>query len=177
MQKSSAFTRFLFRLTGNLRCRIINGNQGEPYLERYHLLRLPGGGGVYIHRFIDSDPDRGLHDHPWKAAVSLILAGSYRELRLIEQGGQQQVIERIMSAWRLNRLKGDDFHRIVLHDEATPVWTLFAHTGKYKDWGFLNVAENGEPSFVSHESVAREEDHRLWWKTAPKGKYISRAAI
>ncbi|MEJ2214959.1 MAG: hypothetical protein P8Y20_13150, partial [Gammaproteobacteria bacterium] len=73
-----ALSDVLYRFTGHLRCRIINGNHGEPYLERYHLFRLPGGGGVYIHRFIDSDPDRGLHDHPWKAAVSLILSGSYK---------------------------------------------------------------------------------------------------
>ena len=176
MAQSSPLTRFLYRFCGNLRCRIINGNQGEPYLERYHLFRLPGGGGVYIHRFIDSDPDRGLHDHPWKAAASLILSGSYRELRLEQTDGKKRVAERILHAGKLNRLNGDDFHRIVLHD-TKPVWTLFAHTGKYKDWGFLRIHDNGESEYTAHDAVTRENDHRLWWKTAPKGKYAARAGL
>jgi len=104
---------------------------------------LPGGGGVYIHRFVDSDPDRGLHDHPWTSAVSLILSGSYREVRLDESNQTKKIVDRELTAWDLNRLNGEDFHRIVLLDK-TPVWTLFAHTGKYKDWGFLNFKKNGK---------------------------------
>ncbi len=176
MQKKPVLTRILYRFTGNLRCRIINGNHGEPYLERYHLFRLPGGGGIYIHRFIDSDPDRGLHDHPWKSAVSLILSGSYRELRLEETNHKKKVVERVLGAWRLNILNGEDFHRIVLHGNK-PVWTLFAHTGKYKDWGFLTVHDDGESSYEPHDTVVREPGHKLWWQTAPRGKYTPRAAL
>ncbi len=174
MQKKPLLSRLLYRLTGHLRCRIINGNHGEPYLERYHLLRLPGGGGVYIHRFIDSDPDRGLHDHPWKAAVSLILTGGYRELRLDESNHKKKVVDRILKAWRLNILRGDDFHRIVLTDKQ-PVWTLFAHTGKYKDWGFLEVTGDRQAIYTAHDAVTNENAHSLWWKTAPRGKMTARA--
>jgi len=175
MPKKSLLARSLYRLTGNLRCRIINGNHGEPYLERYHLFRLPGGGGVYIHRFIDSDPDRGLHDHPWKSAVSLILSGSYKELRLEEENNRKSVVDRVIKSWHLNVIKGEDFHRIVMHDHTTPVWTLFAHTAKVKDWGFLRVTEEGEANYEPHEAVTDEESHRLWWKTAPRGKFVDRA--
>jgi hypothetical protein len=174
MQKNSLLARALYNFTGNLRCRIINGNQGEPYLERYHLFRLPGGGGVYIHRFIDSDPDRGLHDHPWKSAVSLILSGSYKELRLAEENNKKSVVDRIMKSWHLNIINGDDYHRIVMHGD-TPVWTLFAHTAKVKDWGFLRVTENGETDYEPHDAVTNEAGHKLWWKTAPRGKYVKRA--
>lgn len=176
MQQKPFFTRILYRFTGNLRCRIINGNHGEPYLERYHLFRLPGGGGVYIHRFIDSDPDRGLHDHPWKGAVSLILSGSYKELRLEKINNISRITDRVLNAWRLNLIHGDDFHRIVMHSK-TPVWTLFAHTSKYKDWGFLSVSEDGKTDYTPHDKATNETDHRLWWKNAPRGKYVERAAL
>lgn len=176
MAKKSVIAKLLYHFTGNLRCRIINGNQGEPYLERYHLFRLPRGGGVYIHRFIDSDPDRGLHDHPWKSAVSLILAGSYSELRLQEDGNRKQVVDRVLSPLRLNILHGDDFHRIVLRDKK-PVWTLFAHTGKYKDWGFLTSNDQGDFAYQPHEAVTVEAEHKLWWKNAPRGKLTARAAL
>lgn len=166
----------LYRFTGNLRCRIINGNHGEPYLERYHLFRLPGGGGVYIHRFIDSDPDRGLHDHPWKSAVSLILSGSYKELRLARENHKNTVTDRVLSSGYLNIINGEDFHRIVLQDDK-PVWTLFAHTGKHKNWGFLTISDDGQSSFAPHESVTNEAEHEQWWKSAPRGKYTPRAAI
>jgi len=174
MQRNTVISKMLYRFTGNLRCRIINGNDGEPYLERYHLFRLPGGGGVYLHRFIDSDPDRGLHNHPWKSAISLILSGSYNELRLDENSRKYKIKERILKSWRLNKIKGDDFHRIVMNSK-TPVWTLFAHTNKYKDWGFLTVDINGIPQYSPHQKVSNEADHDLWWETAPLGKYTSRA--
>jgi len=142
MQKKSLLARSLYRLTGNLRCRIINGNHGEPYL---------------------------------KSAVSLILSGSYKELRLEDENNSKSVVDRVMKSWQLNIIKGEDFHRIVMHDHTTPVWTLFAHTAKVKDWGFLRVTEEGEADYEPHEAVTHEESHRLWWKTAPRGKFVDRA--
>jgi hypothetical protein len=169
---STFFGRLLFRLSGRLRCRIIPGNQGEPYLERYHLLRLPGGGGVYVHRFLDSDPDRGLHDHPWRHAIGLVLAGGYVEQRLVGD----TVEARLLRPGRLNRLSGNDFHRIVLPGE-TEAWTLFLHTGNEKDWGFLSATPQGERRFVPHEAVNTEGSHRDWWKTAPRGRHAARQPL
>ena len=174
MQQKSLFSRWLYKFTGRLRCRIINGNQGEPYLERYHLFRLPGGGGAYIHRFIESDPDRGLHDHPWNAAVSLILDGSYNEQKLALENNKKTVVERTLKSWHLNIIRGDDFHRIIKRD-AQPVWTLFMHTGKIKDWGFLNVKQDGSADYVPHDAVSTEASHEHWWKTAPRGRFVERS--
>lgn len=74
--------RLLFKLSAYLRCRIIHGPNREPYLERYHLLHLPFGIHVYLHRFVASDPGKALHNHPWHSAISLVLSGQYRETRL-----------------------------------------------------------------------------------------------
>ncbi|WP_244260428.1 hypothetical protein [Burkholderia gladioli] len=55
--------RVLYAISSRLPCRIIaDGN--KPYLERYYLATVFGV-RFYLHRFVASDPDRGLHDHPW----------------------------------------------------------------------------------------------------------------
>lgn len=169
---STVFGRLLYRLTGWLRCRIIRGNHGEPYLERYHLCRLPGGGGAYIHRFLDSDPDRGLHDHPWRRAVGIVLAGGYLEQRLVGD----EVEERVLGPGRVNRLTGDDFHRIVLPGN-TEAWTLFLHTGSVKGWGFLTSTRDGGREFTPHDAVNPEGSHAGWWKTAPRGRRTDRQPL
>jgi hypothetical protein len=168
--------RLLYRLSGLMRCRIIRGNHGEPYLERYHLLRLPGGGGVYLHRFLASDPDRGLHDHPWERAVGMVLSGGYREQRFGSGEGGEQVVERLLRPGRINLIRGSDFHRIVLPAERE-AWTLFGHTRKYKDWGFVNLDESGQRHYAPHEKVTNEPNHRDWWRTAPRGRHTDREPL
>jgi len=168
--------RLLYRLSGLLRCRIIRGNHGEPYLERYHLLRLPGGGGLYLHRFLASDPDRGLHDHPWDKAFGMVLSGGYQELRLASRGDGEQVVTRHLRPGSINRIRGGDFHRIVLPGERE-AWTLFGHSRKYKDWGFVNLDDAGQRRFQPHDAVTNESDHRLWWRTAPRGRRVAREPL
>jgi len=172
----SLFARGLFWLSGWLRCRIINGNNGEPYLERYALLRLPGGRSLYLHRFLDSDPDRGLHNHPWTRALGLVLSGGYKELRLNGQAGNGAVAERTLRPGAFNHIGGDDFHRIVL-PEGREAWTLFMHTPKVKDWGFLTPGPDGGQVYRDHEEVANEGSHRQWWHTAPRGRAQQRAPL
>lgn len=151
--------RILYRLTNNLPCRIIS--EGDvPYLERYFLCAF-GGLRIYLHRFTGSDPDRGLHSHPWSWAVSLVLAGWYFEERF--SGTDQPVLRRVR--W-LNILLGESFHRVVMPAhwpqstaecpmsirptvrQAMAVkdcWTLFIHreqkTGRR--WGFMRPLFTG----------------------------------
>lgn len=81
--------KLLTKISGRLSYRQIKGPDGEPYLERYFLTQFPkwrwlgkwAGGIIYLHRFVDNDPDRGLHDHPWGVAYSFILSGQYVEER------------------------------------------------------------------------------------------------
>lgn len=176
IRKPSIFALLLYRLSGWLRCRIINGNNGEPYLERYALLRLPGGRSLYLHRFLESDPDRGLHDHPWHRALGLVLSGGYKELRLESIDGRDQVTERFLGPGSLNRIAGEDFHRIVL-PERREAWTLFMHGPKVKNWGFLALDESGDRVYHDHEEVSNEAGHAQWWRTAPRGRRLERAPL
>lgn len=157
--------RLLYWLAGRLPCRIIS-DDGQPYLERYYLATLFGV-RFYLHRFVGDDPARGLHDHPWPWAFSLILFGRYLE----ETRSGTRVVR-----W-FNWLTGDSFHRVVLINRR-PVWTLFCHRAAYvKPWGFLRDGSFGTAMFhpvaqgPGGGSVAGE-----WWKACPRGRFEPRRA-
>lgn len=153
----------LYWITGYLPCRLImDGDQS--YLERYYLCTIIGA-RFYLHRFVGSDPDRGVHDHPWPWAFSLILAGWYYE----ERRHGTRVIR-----W-FNWLTGDTFHRVVLpHDHGMhEVWTVFAHRAKdAKPWGFLR--DKGQMGLVFTPFNYPRGKETEWWKSAPIGKFAPR---
>ena len=157
--------KLLVRITDRLPCRMIDGHGGEPYLERYYLCGILGW-HAYLHRFVASDPDRGLHDHPWRHAISLVLTGGYRERRLGPAGVEH---ERSLRPFRFNWVRGDDFHRVLL-DQGSSAWTLFLHGPRAKGWGFLRQG--------AYRAMALDKEHlrhRDWWKQAPSGRAVRAA--
>jgi hypothetical protein len=164
--------RFLMWLTGFLPARIIS-DDGKPYLERYYLFTVFGV-RAYLHQFVGSDPDRGLHDHPWRWAYSFILSGFYYEEN---RYGKKRV------RW-FNSLTGDSFHRVVLPQryvnsalpdpELRPCWTLFLHKADYeKPWGFLRQKGQLGMTFTPYPYKAGETSgEKGWWITAPTGREI-----
>lgn len=166
---------FLMWLSGRLPARII-AHQGQPYLERYYV-GTPFGLRVYLHRFVDSDPD-GLHDHPWRWSLSVILFGWYFEQR---RGADVYFIRR----W-FNWITGDTFHRVVLPSTTEwhgtsryrECWSLFIHSPRCKGWGFLREVD-GAPcarSLLIYNPAGAPPTTRFtdWYKTAPKGRDIER---
>lgn len=107
------------------------GGAERPYLLRWWLIPRNPVFNVYLHRFLRSDDDRALHDHPW-ANCSVLLRGAYTE-HTIAAGGieHRQVLQ--AGAVRL-RPSGRFAHRIELHDG--PCWTLFITGPRYRQWGF-----------------------------------------
>jgi hypothetical protein len=174
----SLIESLLLHITDRLPCRIIDGEHGEPYLERYYLAGLFGW-HAYLHRFVDSDPDRGLHDHPWARAASLVLTGGYDELRLAQPprhgAGEAAAVTslpihtRHVRPWRLNLLRGSDYHRVVLRD-GRPAWTLFLHGPRVKGWGFLRWGR-----YKAMARTAADFRHRDWWLTASSGRAVRTA--
>ena len=194
--------KLLYWFTGRLPCRIIS-DDGKPYLERYHLGTLLGV-RFYIHRFVGSDPARGLHDHPWLWAGSLVLSGWYWEER---RGTEQHAITRVLAAlcgttgivrrkvrW-FNWLTGDSFHRVVLpkneqrliatvtasgvsfEEEDKPCWTLFFHRASYtKPWGFLRtVSDDPQLIWVPHNYPKDGTGTPgAWWNEKPTGNFEPR---
>lgn len=116
--------------------RIYNST-GYPYLTRYILFKSSYF-NMYIHKFLSSDEDRALHDHPWNS-FGLILWGSYMEHVPLdyEKWKKGDRTEKIIKRNFLNFVyrPAETIHRIELIDNK-PVWTLFITTGKWREWGF-----------------------------------------
>lgn len=169
---------FLFWLAMRLPCRVI-AEARKPYLERYYVTQAFGW-RCYLHRFVASDPDRGVHDHPWLLAFSIILVGWYYEVR---RWGVRRV------RW-FNVIRGDTFHRVVIGNELcgidwrpyTPrggpfpeppreVWSLFFHRAEdAKQWGFLRGNR-----YIPFTYNGKVKSNR-WELTAPKGRDFRRDA-
>ncbi|MBT5229746.1 MAG: hypothetical protein HOM11_05660 [Methylococcales bacterium] len=161
--------RFLFYWSAKLPCRQITV-EGKPYLERYYLGKVLGL-TFYLHRFVDDDDERAVHDHPWTWALALILCGGYQEERVLYMDPNKgwHSIHRTMFPGRLNVIRPNDFHR-VRHPKIN-TWTLFFHTKKMKDWGFL---EKVEPQGILYNSHRPSGKHTNWWEDAPVGKDANR---
>ncbi len=111
----------------------IVGGADNPYLLRWYLTPRDDGAGIYLHRFLRSDDDRALHDHPWDS-TTWILQGGYVE----HLPGGTWVCR--AQGWVGSRMATDP-HRVELHTDAQgqplPAVTLFTHGPKLRDWGFL----------------------------------------
>jgi hypothetical protein len=147
--------------------RVIMDRAGKsPYLSRYYLIGKPrmadgsspfdggqlkkdaihvGGIGVFVHRFHRSDDDVALHNHPWRWAISLILAGGYREERRTINGTSVEISDAIgeievnsYEPGNINVLTSETFHRVDLYEEEA--WSLFVTGPKFSSWGFWDRA-------------------------------------
>lgn len=160
--------RLLYAISGRLPCRIITDND-SPYLERYYLCTVLGV-TFYLHRFVASDPDRGLHDHPWSWAFSLVLSGWYLEERrsLLNDGLAQRPVR-----W-FNVLTGDSFHRVILPPGVGSCWTLFCHSAEnVKSWGFMRPYPNAHTMLWSRYAYTGGSMTK-WWLSALPGRFDKR---
>lgn len=156
-RKSPVMARLLFGVTRFLAVRKImriNADTSQSaYLERYNILRTRHL-TIYLHRFVDRDQDRELHDHPWHG-LALVLSGSYQEQYLLPGLG---VGERKVRFFNL--INANSFHMI---SSARPeTWTLFIHGRKIKKWGFLSGMQGDQANY----RVMPDSDQD-WHKKAP----------
>ncbi|GBQ69758.1 hypothetical protein AA103196_2302 [Ameyamaea chiangmaiensis NBRC 103196] len=129
------------------------GDPEAPYLLRWYLIPRNRWFNVYLHKFLRSDEDRALHDHPWWW-VSLILRGRY-----LEHTPSDTFLRR---AWRPRWGRATALHRVELFRARvcttvrTPdqngicrtrhsfsdarsmeaVWTIFITGPRVREWGF-----------------------------------------
>lgn len=54
------------------------GDDGRVYLHRWWVIPKNKWFNIYLHKFLNDDDDRALHDHPWPS-LSIILRGGYIE--------------------------------------------------------------------------------------------------
>lgn len=151
-------------ITDRLSVKVIRDDNGVPFLYRYHLFTLGfDGPGMCIHRFVKSDPERGYHDHPWKKAISFILAGKYDE-RILKDKTSTEYITHVRNRWSFNYLNGEKtFHRVMV-EEGKDVWTIFAFQKRSKTWGMVGL--NGQYKAMS--TTVNDQDGG-WWNSAGTG--------
>lgn len=130
---------------------LIIGTADNPYLLRWYLIPKNRFLNIYLHKFMRSDEDRALHDHPW-ASCSIILKNGYREhlpnnVVKIRRAGNI-VFRRASQAHRveLHRIPAPRTHKSDMVDsfcyamgirsKPKPAWTLFITGPKVREWGF-----------------------------------------
>ncbi len=176
--------KLLFWYTANRPARLITIND-QPYLERYFVGRWRGV-TFYLHRYVSSDNERFLHNHPWTWSRSIVLSGGYDEEVVTDLAIESQsgclTMDRRINWW--NRIDGNHFHRIA--NAAPGTWTLFFHSERAqlirgcmtfeKGWGFLEPAllPDGRRvvAYKPHPSA-----HTTWWLRATIGRYIGREPL
>lgn len=118
--------------------------EGQVYLERRYLIPRNQRANFYLHKFLKSDEDEALHDHPWNWC-SIILKGHYTEHRqdgTSRRGPGSIVLRKPEVAHRveLDRVNTGVVWQPGQRPEFTtrekPVWTLFLTGKKTRVWGF-----------------------------------------
>jgi len=109
--------------------RIIGGEE-DAYMKRWFVIPRNRIFNIYLHRFLRSDDDRALHDHPW-VNMSILLEGEYTE-HTIKAGGINDRVIRKSGAFKVRGPRSA--HRIELHNG--PVTTLFITGPNVRSWGF-----------------------------------------
>lgn len=137
--------------------KVIVNCDKDPYLHRWYVLRTQRV-GLFVHKFVRSDEDRALHDHPWSFIV-IPLWGGYIEhsdrkfnLELVSDceylpddflhcpvgTPYTERIEIKRRIWPLisTRYRNTEYrHRVELIN-ARPSWSIFFRFTKIREWGF-----------------------------------------
>lgn len=107
----------------------IIGGREAPYMLRWWLIPRNPVFNVYLHKFLRSDDDRALHDHPW-VNMSYLLKGEYVE-HMILAGGVCSAKRYTAGCVKFRRAR--TAHRIEIDQ---PCWSLFITGPVVREWGF-----------------------------------------
>lgn len=156
--KPSVVREWLPRLLSGRPHQVIGA--GSPYMLRWYVIPRNPLFNVYVHKFLRSDDDRALHDHPWWF-VSLILRGGYVEISAAPDGRTTALCRTSVFDWRspfrsrmLAFRPATYRHRVSLPHELRqvqytdgswsrdtevceiPCWTLIVTGRRRRIWGF-----------------------------------------
>lgn len=173
--------RLLMRLTRNMPARAIDldqpGGTAQHYIERYRIGEWRGI-TAYLHRYLGSDGDRDLHDHPWAWSIGIPLIGGYTEERFTRFCTEQGWRMRLRTIWRFrpNFIGRSAMHRIASVQPGT--WTLFMHGKRETGWGFVATWPSSDGSATvmyvkaPSSSIDTSDARARWHETAPTGAQL-----
>lgn len=160
--KTSLLMRVLDRLFEK---KVIVNCARDPYLHRWYVFRTERM-GLFIHKFVRSDEDRALHDHPWSFFVIPLWGGyiehSDRELdhfekwvaikswteinQIVPSGLTIEQLKEAVNArvgierriWPLvsSRYRNTKYRHRVELIGGRPSWSIFFRFSKLREWGF-----------------------------------------
>jgi hypothetical protein len=115
---------------------VIIGGTDHPYLLRWWVIPRNRFLNVYLHKFLRSDEERALHDHPWPS-ISILLRGGFYE-------HHPEGHPTLHLAPEIIRRDAITAHRTQLLErlpwastDPVPPVTLFITGPKCREWGFL----------------------------------------
>lgn len=156
------------------------GEPENPYMLRWYLIPKNPVFNIYLHKFLRSDEDRALHDHPW-ANISIVLAGRYNEVvpeddAAWRSGHSRLTVKKLRKPFRPVFRRARSIHRVELLKEEdmpsryegdcpavwipsvpgaeVPCWSLFITGPKVRQWGFWCPA--GWKHWAKFVSVRRD---------------------
>lgn len=136
--------------------KVIVNCERQPYLHRWYIIRTECV-SLFLHKFVRSDEDRALHDHPWDFLVIPIWRGyiEHSDRVLPEReadwpegwkrnpdhpSNRRQVRRRVLPLLGTRFRRGEYRHRVeLLKDrlgEDQPSWSLFFKFRSRRTWGF-----------------------------------------
>ena len=120
-----------------------------PWWARFvRRIGCPGWSMVALHCLHQSDPDRGLHNHPYTFARALVLRGGYVE-RVLDSDDMLEAFY-VRRPGAVNRIPADRYHAVYLLGEHTPSWSLFCAGPKHGNgWGFVKDGDGVAREIVS----------------------------
>lgn len=156
---------------------IVNGIR---YLERWWVIPRNRIFNLYLHRFVNHDDPRALHDHPWWNCSYILGLDSAIRFNFKDDirgyfevlPADQKTIPKI-AAYKVERYAGQmlfrtggDAHRVVLHTstdriggDPLPVWSLFITGPVYRKWGFW--CPWGWRRFEEYVSLEKDQDGQI----------------
>lgn len=114
---------------------LVIGEDGKPYLFRWHIIPRQKKGNVYFHIQTGSDPQRPVHDHPWDN-TTVVLANGYDELWEPQPWLPHSPYTRKLRKGDVVHRTAGEAHRLLLPAEFPYAMTLFTTGPVYRDWGF-----------------------------------------
>jgi hypothetical protein len=126
--------------------KVIVNCERDPYLIRWYLLRSKFI-AVFLHKFVRSDEDRALHDHPWNFLVIPLWRGYVEhssEVEIIptcygDTGTAFQTGNTIKRrVWPIigTRFRRAEYRHRVELVKGKPSWSLFIRFKERRVWGF-----------------------------------------
>lgn len=120
--------------------KVIVNCERQPYLFRWYLIRREAL-ALFLHRFVRSDEDRALHDHPWNFLVIPIWRGyiEHSDRENPTTGVRSEVSARVWPIIGMRLRQAEYRHRVELLNgkdgQPLPSWSIFLRFKSRRLWG------------------------------------------